>query len=148
MFPSIFRSVAAGFLLAGAAPVRAFAGNALTALDAYLAQAALTTPAYRADLQAGAPGKTPPGRLSGVAPFLGPFTYRPKTFGELTAPERAALLRDPPFRAFVIATREESGRGGRTAAAGFGAPPRIASIAIGARDLLAPGPLFISVPPP
>jgi len=82
-------------------------GNALTLFNAYLAQAAVKTIAYRADLQPGGDArKIPSGRLFGVSPLLGPFTYRPKTYGELTPAERAALIHDPKFRAFLIAARQ------------------------------------------
>jgi hypothetical protein len=83
-------------------------GNALGLFDAWLAQAAAETPAYRADLRAGGdPDAIPPGRGFGRSALLGPFTYRPKTYGELTRSERAAVLADPKFRAFLIAMRRQ-----------------------------------------
>ena len=82
-------------------------GNALTLFNAYLARAAATTIEYRADLQPGGdPRRMAPGRLFGISPLLGPFTYRPKTYGELTPAERGALIHNPKFRSFLIATRQ------------------------------------------
>jgi hypothetical protein len=121
-------------------------GNALALLDAYLAQAALDTPAYRADLKAGgARGKVPPGRLLGMAPLLGFFTYRPRTYGELARGERAALLHDPRFHAFLTATREQSARGNAPQAQPH---PEMRNISITPGQMLQPGPVMIALPPP
>jgi hypothetical protein len=78
-------------------------GNALEALNLFLAESAPTTPAYRADLQRDAdPEHVPAGRLSGVSPLIGPFTYRPKTYAELTPVERVEILRDGRFHDFLL----------------------------------------------
>jgi hypothetical protein len=87
-----------------AAPNASAPASALTLFDAYLAQAAVSQPIYRADLRpAGDAGHVPIGRLLGRGPMLGPFTYRP---------ERAAMLHDPKFHAFLVAAREEADAGG------------------------------------
>lgn len=79
------------------------AENALEVLNLFLADSAPTTPAYRADLQRNAdPGHVPEDRLSGVSPLIGPFTYRPKTYAELTPAERVELLRDGRFHEFLL----------------------------------------------
>jgi len=140
---------AAGLLLLPF-PLRAEArdGNARALLDAYLAQAALEVPAYRADLQAGGgPGRIPPGRLSGVAPLLGPFTYRSRTFGELTRAQRTALLLDPKWRAFLIVTTEQKHRAG-PASIPPSHPPQIGRFSVAPAEMLKPGPLLVALPPP
>lgn len=103
-------------------------------LNAYLAQAAVETIRYRADPQPGGdPRNLPPGRLFGISPALGPFTYRPKTCDELTPAERAALIRNPEFRSFLIAARERGG-------------PII--ISIPSAEMLRPRPVVITLPAP
>jgi hypothetical protein len=77
-------------------------GPALPLFDAYLAEAARTVTAYRADIRIGADLKDAgPGRLEGESAFLGRFTFRPVTFAELSRTERARLVHDPQFRAFL-----------------------------------------------
>jgi len=77
-------------------------GPALPLFDAYLAEAARTVTAYRADIRIGAdPKDAGPGRLGGESAFLGRFTFRPVTYAELSRTERARLVRDPQFRAFL-----------------------------------------------
>jgi hypothetical protein len=79
-------------------------GRALPLFNAYLAQAALTVTADRTDLRIGDETKGPePGRLTGESAYLGPFTYRPKTYAELSQAERALLVHDPQFHAFLVA---------------------------------------------
>jgi len=100
--------------------------------DAYLAQASVTTLAYRTDLQRGGdPRRVPAGRRLGVSPTLGPFTYRPRSYRELTAAEQAALLRDPRFQLFAAAIRA-----------------RIVpwKITLPAAEMLLPRPAFITLP--
>jgi len=126
-------------------------GNALMLFDAYLARAALERPAYRTDLQPGGEPRTiPPGRLLGSSPTLGPFTYRPRTYDELTRAERAVMMRDPKLRSFLIATREQIDRG---AAASEKTParaprPRIERIAISPEEMLRSRPMLITLPVP
>jgi hypothetical protein len=85
--------------LAAAEPPK---GNALGLLDAYLALASRDVPAYRADIRPdGGPKEPSAGRIRGTGPILGPFTYRPKTYAELTPLERAVLLREPGLRDFL-----------------------------------------------
>ena len=78
--------------------------NALALLNAYLAQAARTAPEYRADLRPKRGSEeVPAGRLPGYSPFLGSFTYRPKTYRELSVRDRVLVLREPEFHAFLKA---------------------------------------------
>lgn len=85
--------------------------SALFLLDSYLAQAAPSVPSYRTDLQPGGdPQHLPPGRFFAIGPMIGPFTYRAKHYEELTKDERGEVLRDPRFRAFLIATRTQEDR--------------------------------------
>src|ERR1019366_9458019 len=76
-------------------------GNSLALFNSYLAQAAVVTSEYRADLRPGGdPARMPAGRCFGRSPILGSFTYRPKTYDELSLQARAALLREPKFHEF------------------------------------------------
>ena len=121
----LFRLLAFGllcpFALRGAEEDR----NALRLLDTYLAREALATPEYRADPQPGGdPARLPPNRLFASGPLLGPFTYRPKTYAELSLPQRAELLRTSRFRAFI------------------------ARIPVAPEDMLSPRPLLVTLPDP
>lgn len=142
---AIAAALSAGFLSA-----QDGAGNALNLLNAWLAEAAPAEPAYRADLKAGGdPSGKAPGRLSGVSELLGPFTYRPKIYGELTPSERLGLLRDPRFRAFLIRVREESDRG-LASSHDPARPPadlRGADFAPTPAEILKPGDLWLILPP-
>jgi hypothetical protein len=129
--PRAAAALAAAALLSGSAPGQP-RGNALDLLDAYLWEAAATTPAYRADLRAGAgPSDAADGRRAGVSPVLGPFTYRPRTFPELSASERSGVLADPALGNFL--------RKRRAAALRLAIPPA---------EMLRPGPLVVAVPEP
>ena len=122
--------------------IAAVPATALTLFDAYLAEAALTTPLYRVDVQAGGdPQHIPLGRLFGQGPMIGPFTYRPKTYDELTREERADLLRDPKFHSFLIASREHADR-----AESEDAPvprPTIEKFSISPSEMLQRRPIFV-----
>ena len=105
------------------------AENALEALNLFLAGSAPTTPAYRTDLQRNAdPERVPEGRLSGVSAIIGPFTYRPKTYAELTPVERVELLRDGRFHEFLMR--------------------RSSRFEINPQDMLKPQPLIIQLEAP
>jgi hypothetical protein len=145
----LLRFFLASCMLAACLQAETQQGNALMLFDAYLARAALERIAYRTDLQPGGnPRTVPPGRLLGSSPTLGPFTYRPKTYDELTRAERAALMRDPKLHSFLIATREQFDRG--TSASGPASPaaarPRIERIAIPPEEMLRSQPMFITLP--
>jgi hypothetical protein len=87
------------------------ASNAVAIFDAYLAHAARTIPEYRADLRPVGPNESDSsGRLLARGPIIGAFTFRPKTYGELNRTERADMLRDPRFRAFLVALRTQADR--------------------------------------
>jgi hypothetical protein len=87
--------------------------TALAALDAYLVRAALSTPEYRADLKPGGErADVPLGRIYGVGPMMGPFTYRPKTYEELLPEQRMELVRSAGFRTFLLSSREQADAGG------------------------------------
>jgi hypothetical protein len=142
---AIAAALSAGFLSA-----QEGAGNALNLLNAWLAEAAPAEPAYRADLKAGGdPAGRGPGRLSGVSELLGPFTYRPKTYVELTPSERMELLRDPRFRAFLMRVREESDRGPAPSRDPARPPAdrRGADYAPTPEEILKPGDLWLILPP-
>ncbi len=115
----------------GSSALPAKAGNARELLDAYLALAAAAAPAYRTNLRPAAsadPEAAPPpdGRHFGRSPVLGPFTYRSRTYAELSREERIALWRDPGLRAFLAGLRVRAAR--------FSVPPS---------ELLRPGPLVV-----
>jgi hypothetical protein len=96
------------FLAANFLPAQDRQGNALAVFDAWLAQAAANNIIYRTDFQTGGdPAAIGPGRAFGRSALLGGFTYRPKTYRDLTRSERAAMLADPKFRTFLIAVREQ-----------------------------------------
>lgn len=87
------------------------ASNAVAVFDAYLAHAARTAPEYRADLRPVGPNESEAsGRLLARGPIIGTFTFRPKTYGELSRSERADMLRDSRFRAF-LALRKQADHG-------------------------------------
>jgi hypothetical protein len=121
--------------------------NALGLLDAYLAQAARADPDYRADIVIGGAALTSPGRFPGYSSFLGPFDYRPKTYNELTRSDRAALLRDPAFHAFLGAVRppEESPAG---AGPDSPAPARRRQFSVTPAEMLAARTVLVVIPPP
>ncbi len=96
----VFRSVGHG-LAAEQAPTRS--GSASAIFDAYLARAALTTSHYRADVALLRPNESLPiDRIAAHSPLIGHFSYRPKTYRELSPEERTALLREPELRAFLV----------------------------------------------
>ena len=78
-------------------------GHALPLFDAYLAEEAKSVTAYRADIRIGDdPKDLEGGRRSGESAYLGAFTYRPITYAELSRSERALLVHDPQFHAFLV----------------------------------------------
>ena len=84
----------------------------------------------------GDPARVPAGRVFGLGPIAGPFTYRPKTYAELSRSQRAALLREPRFRRFVA--QFASGRGVAPAARWTIAP----------EEMLSRRPCLLTLPPP
>jgi len=109
--------------------------NALGVLNAYLIQAARSDPAYRAEIETGGPAPPSPGRFSGFSSWLGPFSYRPKTYGDLTPAARATLWRDPAFHAFLAAApppRPMEGSGGRP----FAPPARVRQFSVTPEEML------------
>ena len=111
--------------------------SALTLLNSYLEREARTNPEYRADLRRGGdPARLPPGRLFGRGSLLGPFTYRPQTYAELSRPQRALLLRDPQFRAFVATIAQR------------GQPLAPRRRFIGPEEMLGRRPVLIVIPKP
>ena len=131
------RFLALGLLLPHCPQAADQGRSAIAVLDAYLAGEAPSTPEYRADLQPGGdPARVPAGRLLGLGPIAGPFTYRPKTYAELSRSQRAALLREPRFRRFVA--QFASGRGGAPAARWTVAP----------EEMLSRRPCLLTLPPP
>jgi len=103
--------------------------NALEAINQFLAESAATVPAYRADLQRYTdPERATDGRLAGFSPLIGPFTYRPKKYAELTQFERVGLLRDGRFYDYLL----KKGR----------------PFPINSEDMLRPRPLVIQLGPP
>jgi hypothetical protein len=103
--------------------------DALTTLNRFLADSAPSTPAYRTELRRGTdPEPASHGRLAGSSPLIGPFTYRAKTYAELTQVERADLLRDGRFHAYLL----EKSR----------------TFSIHPEDMLEPQPLIVPLDPP
>jgi hypothetical protein len=139
--------LALGLACARPALAQASSANALGMLDAYLVQAARTDPTYRADIVVGEAPKLLPGRFAGYSSFLGPFNYRPKTYGELTASDRAALLRDPALHAFLATVRapeEKPGGGGPTSPASA----RLRQFSITPAEMLGTAIVHVVIPSP
>jgi len=121
--------------------------SALVLFDAYLAEASRVNPLYRTDLRAGGdPAHVLPGRFLGQSPVLGLFTYRPKSYEELTLGERATLLHDPKFHAFLIASRSQADDGDEP----LSEPSESAAIlplpqkfSISPAEILRPRPVFV-----
>ena len=136
-------------IAAGPAADRPAAGTALALFDAFLAEAARAEPAYRADPKPGVlPVPAPPGRLQAESPLAGPFTYRPKTFAELDRRERAELLRDPRFHAFLIEARRKAD-GGIPALPAERRDHRVrAVVSPSPEEMLRPGAVRVTLPPP
>lgn len=139
--------LALGLACARPGLAQASSANALEVLDAYLVQAARIDPAYRADIVVGEATKLSPGRFPGFSSFLGPFDYRPKTYGELTRSERAALLRDPAFHVFLAAGRPPE-RKLAALAPRSGRPARLPEFSITPEEMLAAPILQVVIPPP
>ena len=100
-----FAALALGLAWASPGRTEAISANALALLDAYVAQAARSLPADRANIVLGECPHPPPGRFLANSAWLGPFTYRPKAYRELSGSDRAALLRDPAWPAFLATHR-------------------------------------------
>jgi hypothetical protein len=74
----------------------------LSTVNAYIAAAAVTDPAYRTDLRPGGDsGSLASGRMMARSPLLGTFTYRAKTYADLNATERFRLLRSPGWGRYL-----------------------------------------------
>jgi hypothetical protein len=130
------RLLACGLLLAPCRPARSDVCSALALFDAFLAKEAASNPEYRAGLRpAGDPKGLPAGWYTGRGPILGPFTYRPRTYRELSRAQREAVLRSPRFRAF-LAVRKREFFGGRR------------SLSIAPESMLTPGPILVALPLP
>ncbi len=109
MKPALILSLTLGLVPLAGAEGR----NALELLDAFIAAQAADNAAYRTDLQpGGGPGKVPQGRRLSSGPVLGPFTYRPKTYSELSPALREALLADPRLHSFIAGSEQEKKPGG------------------------------------
>lgn len=126
-------------------------GNASAIFDAYLARAALTTPQYRADVALTHPGESiPTDRIAARSSLIGRFSYRAKTYRDLSLEERAALLREPDLRAFLLTL-------GAAAVSSTVKTPsdddqadtdRTIAFSISPETMLSRARLFIVVPPP
>jgi hypothetical protein len=142
-------ALAAAVPAAGALPAQVPSGNALGLIDAWLAHAAGSSASFRADLRPGGdPANLPPGRFLCRSPFLGAFTYRPKTYRELSPAERRSVLCDPRFRAFLVSVREASDRddGGKVPDRRAAARSGPEDIRVPPEEMLRPGPLWVFLP--
>ncbi len=125
--------------------------------DAYLAHAARTIPEYRADLRPVGPNESDSsGRLLARGPIIGAFSFRPRTYGELSRTERADMLRDPRFRAFLVALRRQADHGPAGIAArpatllppASGAAPALERFEISPDEMLRRRPMFVVLASP
>lgn len=133
------------------------APNAVAIFDAYLAHAARTTPEYRTELRMGDSTETAThGRMLARGPITGAFTFRPKTYNELSRAERAEMLRDPKFRAFLLALRTKADRTPADIAAHPSVQlPKVSSsrstlerFEISPEEMLKRSPMFVVLAPP
>lgn len=126
-------------------------GNASAIFDAYLARAALTTPQYRADVALTHPGESiPTDRIAARSSLIGRFSYRAKTYRELSPEERATLLREPDLRTFLLtlgATADSSVQK-ISADDNHADSGRIIAFSISPETMLSRTRLFIVVPSP
>lgn len=93
------------FALALGATGRA-AGNLVPILNAFLASIAKSHPEFKADIRfwhAGEP--ITPGYQMGHSAAMGDYTFRPKTWAELSEGERADVLNHPNLKAFIVSVR-------------------------------------------
>jgi hypothetical protein len=135
--PRLILLIAACAAASGPLPGEGRTRNALALLDAFVAAAARDRPGLRADVRpAGNSQAPPPGRALAFSANLGPFTYRPRTWAELTGADRAALLRDGGLREFLAAN-----------AAGV-APIPTRNVSLSADEMLRLGPAIVRLPPP
>jgi hypothetical protein len=134
--------IAAAAFLQAAPEAPDTAPNALGVIDEFLRKAATSNPGYRTDLRPGGdPNKLPEGRFFARGAWLGPFTYRARTYRELSAAERAELLGDRRFREYLAAAA-----GAFRASAAAGADPPFAVIP--PAEMLKPGPFIVTLPAP
>jgi hypothetical protein len=132
-----------GLLLGIAVGAAAEPAPALDVLDAYLLQTARIDPSYRTDLRLpDDPKGRADGRLTAQSAFLGPFTYRAKTYAELTPDERVRVLQDPQWHAFLLK------RAATPPPLPPAGPPVRYAGSIAPEDLLKPGLLRIALPVP
>jgi hypothetical protein len=142
--PSCFLTVLCICLaVASPAHVQGDPSNALKELDAYLVQAARSDPAYRTDIKRDDVPDRSAGRFPGYSSFLGSFSYRPKTYGELSRSERAELLSSAAFHSFLAA-----GRGSLDIEikGPISAPPR--QFSVSAAEMLRTQAVTVMIPPP
>lgn len=86
--------------------VRGDGGNLLPLLNAFIASIAKSHPELKADIALLQHGEAiAPGRQLGKSAAMGDYTFRPKTWTELTPGERAALLKHPSLKAFIVSVR-------------------------------------------
>ncbi|MGD1031004.1 MAG: hypothetical protein ABSA05_07670 [Opitutaceae bacterium] len=103
--------------------------SALETINQFLAESAATVPAYRADLQRCTDlERATDGRMAGFSPLIGPFTYRPKKYAELTQIERIGLLRDGRFHDYLLKEAR--------------------LFPVNPEDMLTPQPLIVQLDPP
>jgi len=134
----------AALLGPAAAPASPPDGNAATLLDAFLAEAAVQTSAYRTDLRpATGPADAGPGRQFAAGPLAGPFTYRPKSYRELSPEERAAIWRDSALAEFLRRRQAAS-----APAQGGSRPDQPVRIELTAAELLLARPGSVALPIP
>ena len=136
-----------GLLLGVAIRAADVPGPALPLFDAYLAEAARSVTAYRTEIRLGAdPKDLGHGRQAGQSAYLGSFTYRPVTYAELDREERARLVHDPQFHAF-LAKLSRPGTGTRAAPTTRYSTATTFRCTIAPEEMLRTEPFVIVLPP-
>ncbi|MDD2765945.1 MAG: hypothetical protein PHE83_18435 [Opitutaceae bacterium] len=83
-------------------------GNLEAVLDAFIASIAKDHAEYKTDIRLWTSGAAvPPGCQLGRSASLGAYSFRPKTWKELSEAERATLLVHPQLKGFLVSLRNE-----------------------------------------
>jgi hypothetical protein len=81
-------------------------GDALSVMNAFIATFAKDNPSWKSDIVVTSdPRNVAPGRQLGYSSIVGYYTFLPKTWGELSDMERAAVYADPRLKPFIVSLR-------------------------------------------
>lgn len=81
-------------------------GNLGSVLNAFIASIAKDNPELKTSIALWTPdAPIPDGHQVGRSKTMGLYTFRPKAFSELTADEKAAVMKHPQLKAFIVSVR-------------------------------------------